>query len=135
MTVALVAALLVVLVVGAFALQNQTPVLVQFLAWSWQWDVGRLVGASVVAGALVAFLVLGFDDVRLRFRLHQAVRRAARLESRLASLQNERDRLMERLQEVAGPASPQAAAGADPAGPKPSGLNGLGGPSPAGRDR
>ena len=132
-TVALVAALLVVLVVAAFALQNQAPVALQFLAWSWQWDVGRLVGASVVAGALTAFLVLGFDDLRLRLRLHQAVRRVARLESRLASLESERDRLVERLQQASRGIA-EAAAGMGPEDIPP-GLDGPGAEPGARRGR
>ena len=131
---AVVAALLVILVVAAFALQNPAPVVLQFLTWSWQWDVGRLVGASVAAGAIIAFLIVGFDDLRLRLRLHQALRRVSRLEGRLASLEGERDRLAERLQELTQQGASEAAAGLGPPGP-PASLDGLDGEPPSRQGR
>lgn len=118
MTIAFVGALLLVLIIAAFALQNSAPVNLQFLAWSWQWDVGRVIAAAAVTGALVGLLVVGLDDLRLRLRLRQANRRAARLEGRLASVESERDRLVERLEALEGSAAREAAAHAGD-GPQP----------------
>ena len=115
MTVLAVASVLVILVVAAFALQNPQGVVVSFLAWSWQTDVGRLAVASAALGAGAVLLLLGGDDLRLRLRVRQLARQLHRLEVRLVSVEAERDRLASQL-DGSTPAEqgrPRAAAPAD----------------------
>lgn len=127
MTVLAVASVLVILVVAAFALQNPQGVVVSFLAWSWQTDVGRLAVASAALGAGAVLLLLGGDDLRLRLRVRQLSRQVHRLEVRLVSVEAERDRLASQLdgltpaegrpQAAAHPDAPSRPAGKAPAGP------------------
>lgn len=97
MTVLAVASVLVVLVVAAFALQNPQGVVVSFLAWTWQTDVGRLAIVSAALGALAVLLLVGGDDLRLRLRVRQLARQVHRLEVRLIGVEAERDRLASQL--------------------------------------
>ncbi|MBE3598180.1 MAG: DUF1049 domain-containing protein [Limnochordaceae bacterium] len=104
---------MIVLVVAAFALQNTVPVTVQLLAWSWQVDAGRLAAAAAAVGGLAVALVLGADDMRLRWQLRRALGRARRLEARLAAVESERDRLAEAAAAATHPEVREAASAQD----------------------
>jgi putative membrane protein len=83
-------ALLLLVVVTAFALMNPVPVTVRFLAWQAQTTLAlAVIGAAVFGGFLVLVSsVLG--QRHLRARLREAQARARELEARLHELDGTR---------------------------------------------
>ena len=84
MQVALFAALAVAVLAVVFALQNNAPVALSFLAWSFQSSLAVVIMIMVVGGALASFLASLPGMVRLKLQLRAAHRRAAELETALA---------------------------------------------------
>ena len=71
------------LVVGVFALENRAPVTVEFLAWRYDTQVGLAMIASAVAGAIIIYLSGAVAQARLRAQLRSAETRLREMEQQL----------------------------------------------------
>ncbi len=85
----LAAVLILLAAVAVFASQNAHMVAVNLLGWHLSWPLAGVVLVSLVAGALVTFLVVLFKQVRLRLKIHDAEGRFRRTESELTSIRSE----------------------------------------------
>ena len=71
------------LVVGVFALENRAPVTVGFLAWRYDTQVGLAMIASAVVGAIIIYLSGAVAQARLRAQLRSAETRLREMEQQL----------------------------------------------------
>jgi len=138
------AALLVVLgVVAVFASQNAHFVAMRFLGWQFTWPLAGIVLVTLVAGALAAFLVSLFRQVRLGLRIHDTSGRLRKAEKELETAKVDLDKTRadlalarRELEEARRPrapgpsASPAPEAGGASPGPSPSRGGGPSGSGP-----
>jgi len=81
---ALFAALAVAALATAFALQNNSPVALSFIVWTFQSSLAVVIMVTVVAGAIASFLASLPGMVRLKLHLRTAQHRVAELEAAVA---------------------------------------------------
>lgn len=83
---ALIAVLILLVAVAIFAVENATPVTLQFAVWSVQTSLVYLVLGAVLIGALIATGLWANRLFGLRRRLHEAEARLRKADADLAGL-------------------------------------------------
>lgn len=79
----LVLGILLLIVVVVFALENRTPVTVEFLAWRYDTQLGIAMIAAAVAGAIIIYVSGVVAQARLRSQLRNAETRLKETEQQL----------------------------------------------------
>ncbi len=88
----LAALLLLLAAVAVFATQNAHMVAVNLLGWRFSWPLAGVVLITLVAGALVAFLISLVRQVGLRLKIHDTSGRLRKAENELSAAKAELER-------------------------------------------
>lgn len=96
----LAALLLLLAAVAVFASQNAHMVAVNLLGWQLTWPLAGVVLISLVAGALVAFLIGLARQLSLRLKMRDANARLRKAEGDLSAAKSELDKAKAELERL-----------------------------------